>query len=166
MQKNVLICFTSIIALVVSSSFIIFVKSPLYSSIPPAYHTGAIGLYCTNCHAGAGLNSGGGSVSVSGLPVGSYIAGAVYDFSLTTTHGTANRLRWGFSITAKNSAGADVGTFSSTNPNAAPNADNINELSHNNAVSTSPQASYTYDNLKWTAPVTPGPDDTNITFIM
>ncbi len=161
MKKNLFVYLTLIIALVAGSSFIISVKSPLYSSVPPINHTGAItGVNCTGCHAGT-LNSGGGSVSVSGLPIGSYIAGAGYNFSLTTTHGAADRLRWGFSIAARNSAGAEVGTFSTTNPNAALNG---NELSHNNAMSTVASASNTYSNLTWTAPTTPGPDDAVITF--
>ena len=160
MKKNLLLFSTLIIVLVVCSSFFITFKSPLYSSVPPADHTGAIGIYCTNCHAGV-LNSGGGSVSVSGLPMGSYLAGSAYNFSITTIHGDSDRLRWGFSIAARNSAGAAVGTFSSTNPNAGLNG---NELSHLNAVSTTSQGSYTYYNLQWTAPAVPGPNDANITF--
>jgi len=159
-KKNLLVAISLLMAVVLFSSFIIIVKSPLYSSVPPTDHTGAIGLYCTNCHAGT-LNSGGGTVTVSGLPLGSYTAGAGYDFTLTTTHGLPDRTKWGFSIAARNSAGAQVGTFSSTNPNAALNG---NEFSHNNAVSTANSSTYTYNNLKWTAPLTPGPDDASITF--
>ena len=160
MKKNLSIYSFLIIAFVVLSSFIITGESPLFSSAPPINHTGSTGAYCTNCHAGT-LNSGGGSVSVSGLPLGSYIAGTAYNFSLTTTHAAADRTRWGFSIAARNSAGAPVGSFSSTNVNAALNG---NELSHLNAISTPDAASYTYNNLTWTAPTTPGPDDANITF--
>lgn len=161
MKKNLLVFITLIISVVVFSSFIITYKSPLYSSVPPIGYTGTTpNQYCTACHGGA-INSGGGSVTVSGLPLGSYTAGLSYDFSITTTHGTADRQRWGFSIAARNSAGAAVGTFSSTNPNAALNG---NELSHNNAVSTGASSSFTYNNLKWTAPAVPGPNDANITF--
>ena len=160
MKKNLSIYSFLIIAFVVLSSFIITGESPLFSTAPPINHTGSTNAYCTNCHAGT-LNSGGGSVTVSGLPLGSYIAGTAYNFSLTTTHAAADRTRWGFSIAARNSAGAPVGSFSSTNANAALNG---NELSHLNAISTPDAASYTYNNLTWTAPNTPGPDDANITF--
>jgi len=133
----------------------------IYSSVPPEGHTGADGAYCTQCHNSNSLNSGGGNVTVTGLPANTYTAGASYNFSLTTLHGVANRVRWGFSIEARNSLGMAVGTFSTTNPNAGLNG---SELSHKNAVSTGMQASFTYDNLTWTAPSNPSPDDEDITF--
>jgi hypothetical protein len=61
------------------------------------------------------------------------------------------RSRWGFSIASATTGNNAIGTFSSTNANAANNSD---ELSHNGAVVTSTQASYTYTNLTWTAPAT------------
>ena len=132
-----------------------------YSSQPPQGHTGADGSNCTNCHGGFPVNSPGGNVTVSGLPTSGYIPSQAYNFSLTITHSAANRLRWGFAIVARNAAGQNIGTFSSTNPNAAINGA---ELTHNNAVSTSAQASYTYTNLKWTAPPSPGTNDNIVTF--
>jgi hypothetical protein len=137
------------------------VRKNSFSTVPPQGYTGATGDYCTNCHSSFGLNSGGGNVTTSGLPVGSYVAGQAYDFSLTITHGAADRKRWGFSIKAVNSQGQSVGTFSSTQANAAPNG---TELSHNNAVITGSQSSYTYTNLRWTAPANPGVNDRNVTF--
>lgn len=132
-----------------------------YSSQPPTGHAGSQGQYCTNCHGSFSLNSGGGSVSTTGLPTGSYVAGQTYDFSVTIAHGASDRNRWGFSIAARNSAGQPVGTFSSTNPNAALNGD---ELSHNNAVSVPNSSSYTYSNLRWTAPATPSAANHPVTF--
>lgn len=161
MKKNLPIAVFLILIATTLSSFIISINRPFYSSIPPDNHTGAIGVYCTNCHGGSNLNSAGGSVSVTGLPIGSYTAGAAYNFSITTNHSLPNRMKWGFSVAARNSAGAVVGTFSTTNPNAVLNG---NELSHNNAVTTAQQNSYTYNDLTWTAPSVPGPDDANITF--
>lgn len=132
------------------------------SSVPPQGYTGASGLYCTSCHTGNVLNSGGGGVAVSGLPDNGYTAGASYNFDITISHGAVNRKRWGFSIIAKNSAGVTVGTFSSTNPNAAVNGA---ELSHFNAVVfPSFSQSYTYTGLTWTAPANPSAADANITF--
>ncbi len=133
-----------------------------YSFQPPEGYTGANGSNCTSCHGDFAVNSGGGSVTATGLPVGTYTAGTPYNFSLTITHGAANRRRWGFSIAARNNLGQNVGTFTSTNANAGPNG---TELSHNNsAVVTGLQASYTYTNLRWTAPVTPGTAGSQITF--
>jgi hypothetical protein len=135
--------------------------SPNSSFTPPRGYTGATGAYCTNCHGGNVLNAAGGSVSTIGLPLGNYVASGVYDFSLTIQHSVANRSRWGFSIIALNSAGSPVGTFSSTNPNAAVNG---NELSHFSAPTSASQSSYTFSNLRWTAPASTAGNNQTITF--
>ena len=124
-----------------------------YSSQAPQGYTGANGSTCVDCHSSFGLNSGGGSVAVNGLPTSDYVPGKKYDFSLTITHGEADRKRWGFSIKAVNGTGNSVGSFSSSNSNADPNGD---ELSHSGAISTGSTNTYTYDNLYWTAPSAAG----------
>jgi len=132
-----------------------------FSSVPPEGYTGASGDYCVSCHSSFSLNSGGGSVVATGLPSGAYVPGQAYNFTLKISHGAADRKRWGFSIKAVNSVGAQIGTFTSTNANAAPNGE---ELSHNNAVTTANSNNYTYTNLKWIAPASPGANDHNVTF--
>jgi hypothetical protein len=123
-----------------------------YSGQPPTGLTGASGTYCTQCHASNPINTGGGSVTVTGLPSGGYVPNQTYPLSLTITHGTANRRKWGFAISAVNSGGADLGTFSSTNPNAKLNG---SELAHFTAVGSNPATNtYTYTNLAWKAPAT------------
>ena len=119
-----------------------------YSSVPPQGRTGATGTTCRSCHGDFALNSNG-SVSISGLPTSGYVNGTGYPFSLTITHTTADRMRWGFSIKAVNSTGASIGSFSTTNSNAGNNG---SELSHNGAPTTAASGSYTFNNLKWTAP--------------
>lgn len=124
-----------------------------WSSQPPEAFTGATGAFCntSGCHTGNALNAAGGSVVLNGLPM-SYTPNTQYNLSLTITHGAANRQRWGFSIKAVNGMGNSVGTFSSTNANAAPNGE---ELSHQSAVSPGAASNtYTYNNLRWTAPPT------------
>jgi hypothetical protein len=106
------------------------------------------------------LNSPGGDASIIGLPQ-TYEAGKPYTFQIAINHSVANRSRWGFSILARNAAGQNVGSFSSTNNNAALNGA---ELSHSSAVATAATQSYTYQNLVWTAPANPGPNDGDITF--
>lgn len=128
---------------------------------PPTGYTGADGSDCTDCHGGSTVNPAGGSITQSGLPSGSYSPGQTYNFSLTITHSVANRVRWGFSIAARNAANQTIGTFSSTNSNAATNG---NELSHFSAVSTGAQSSFTFNNLQWKAPTSPGPNDNIVTF--
>jgi hypothetical protein len=142
------------------------------SGVPPAGLTGATGQYCNGCHGGATtnpINSGGGGITVTGLPSsGGYVAGQSYPFSITITHSAANRLRWGFSIAARNASGAAIGTFSSTNPNAAINSNTTAanlELSHLNAVTQATASNtFTYNNLVWTAPAAGSPPTGNVTF--
>ncbi len=148
-------------ALLTLLAFLSSFEGLIYSFQPPQGHTGADGVYCNQCHSTNQLNNPGGSITIAGLPANGYTAGTSYNFSLTNTHSVANRVRWGFSIEARNSQNVAVGTFSTTNPNAGLNGA---ELSHKSAVSTGMQASYTYDNLTWTAPVNPSLADENITF--
>ena len=129
------------------------VKRATYNLQPPQGYTGAEGSTCVDCHNSFGLNSGGGHVTVTGLPTSDYVPGKQYDFSLTITHSAANRKRWGFSIKAVDGSDNSVGTFTSTNANAKQNGD---ELSHSNAVITSASSTFTYGNLHWTAPATAG----------
>ena len=133
----------------------------IHSAAPPQGYTGATGEYCTSCHTTNPLNSPGGSTLATGLP-DSYTAAMAYPFSITTSHSNTDRKRFGFSIIAVNKNGVPTGTFSTTNPNAGING---NELSHMNAIIlASAVKSYTYDNLTWTAPVNPGTADQTVTF--
>jgi hypothetical protein len=133
----------------------------IYSSQPPQGHTGADGSYCTDCHTTNPLNNAGGGIAITGLPDAGYAPGTTYSFSLNTTHSAADRKRWGFSIEARNALNQAVGSFGSTNANAAING---NELSHKNAIATGSQSSFTYSNLSWTAPSNPSANDQTITF--
>jgi len=148
---------------VASTSSFMIKRHPNFSGQAPSGYAGSTpGQYCTSCHGGAALNTAGGSVSTSGLPTAGYLPGAQYNFTLTTTHALANRLRWGFAVTAKNSLGDDVGSFSTTNPNASVSD---GELSHSNPpIQPTGSSSFTQTNLVWTAPATPGPNDQVVTF--
>jgi hypothetical protein len=165
-QKNLLIVSILTISIAALSSSFVSFHHPLSSFVPPQTYTGALGYNCINCHAGNPLNNTGGSVVVSGLPTGSYTAGTQYNFSLTITHGTADRTRWGFSMAARNSAGVPVGTFSTVDPDPNVNhaAVNGDDFSHYAAQFTAAQSSYTFSGLRWTAPAVSGPNDLNITF--
>lgn len=129
------------------------------SSNPPEGYTGADGDYCVSCHASYALNSGGGSITATGLPSASYTAGQNYNFSLSISH-PSSRARWGFSIAARDANGQPVGSFSSTSANAGING---SELSHTAAVSFA-GTSYTFNNLRWTAPASPTQAQKNVTF--
>jgi hypothetical protein len=149
---------TLAVLFLVLTSFSILMRS----AVPPQGYTGAAGRNCTSCHGGAALNSGGGTISLSGLPSGGFSPGTAYDFSLQITHGTSDRRRFGFSIEARNSAGQKAGSFSSTNPNAGNNGDELSQL--NAPLLAAGTGSFTYANLRWTAPELPAAADSVITF--
>jgi hypothetical protein len=144
-------------------SVIVFASAKLLNMTqPPQGHTGATtGVNCTTgCHAGNPLNATGGSVVVNNLP-SNYNAGTTYPFTITVTHGAANRIRWGFSIRAVGTNNNDVGTFSTTNTNAAVNGA---ELSHLNAPFAPTGNTFTFNNLSWRAPTSPTAQEQTVTF--
>jgi hypothetical protein len=153
--------------LLVSTAFLLFSFNTLVghvsSGIPPGGYNGEFGFYCNACHTSYGLNSGGGTVIATGLPAGGYIAGQSYPFSITISHGTADRTRWGFEIAARNSLGQPVGDFI---PSASSYLISQAQLGHLGATFTAPADQYTYTGLTWTAPPTPTPDDVMVNFYM
>jgi hypothetical protein len=147
MKKIIILSIISLAILVATLSF----RTPFSATSPAAGYTGAPpnNRTCVNCHNDFALNSGGGSVFATGLPSGTYNAGQVYNFSITITHGSPAGI-WGFEIKACQTDGTVVGTFSTTNPNVVVAS---SELKQSNAVIVT-GTSYTYTNLKWTAPST------------
>lgn len=129
-----------------------------FSSGPPLAHTGAPGEQtCIECHGSFSINSGGGSVAITGLP-DSYTPGTKY--SLTVTVSQNGRRRWGFQTTALADDGSFVGSFTSTN-GAFTQIRNqsvsgkvrtyINHTSSGTQNGTQNTASFRFD---WTAPAT------------
>jgi hypothetical protein len=152
------------ITLILTSAFVIFFfsSSTQFSSAPPSGYSGVNGYTCANCHAGSPVNIGGGAVTITGLPTGSYTPGRAYPISITISHGTSNRSRWGFSLAARNGVGQAAGTFITTNPNTT--LIGAAEIGHNAAVVTPLSSSYTYSGIQWVAPSTPSTNDLNIKF--
>ncbi|WP_462254651.1 choice-of-anchor V domain-containing protein [Ferruginibacter sp.] len=143
--------------IICAAIFITSQSGLLYSFQPPPNYTGAEGSTCAQCHGN--FNNGGGGVATTGLPEGSFIAGQEYNFSVNLSHPTT-RGRWGFAIDARDANNQPVGTFSSANPNALPN---VSELSHHMAVFQT-GTSFSYNNLKWTAPANPTLAQKTVTF--
>lgn len=146
-------------------------NAPLGYTTAPKQGTTSGARNCTSCHGDFGINSGGGAVVATGLPSGSYLAGQVYNFSVTVTHSTADRTKWGFAIKAVNTVNNNVvGTFTTTNTTNASvkgtAAGNTMELSHKAAGSVANSKTYTFNNLTWTAPAVPGTNDGNIKFYL
>ena len=76
---------------------------------PSPSHTGAPSeSNCTACHSDFPLNSGGGGVSISGLPA-NYLPGRQYSITVKTTQQFSTS--YGFQMTAIDAAGARAGTF-------------------------------------------------------
>jgi hypothetical protein len=138
-----------VLAILVIPTFFSFTK-PIFSSVPPQGYTGATGSYCSTagCHSSFLLNSGGGNVTTIGLPT-SITLGTTYNFSTVITHAVADREKFGFAIKAVDASNTTVGTFSTTNANAFVSG---TEITHFNAPFVLSTDSYTYGNLKWTAP--------------
>lgn len=140
-----------------------FISADLFfSGGAPSGYTGANGVTCaqSGCHSGNALNASGGSVVISGIP-DSYTPGTTYTFSVTITHGTANRSKWGFAVKAIGSNNSNVGSFTTTNNNAGLIGDQ--EIGHVSAPSQS-GATYTFNNLRWTAPANPQSTEQTVRF--
>jgi len=85
-----------------------------YQSGPPTQLTGAPGEFdCSSsgCHTGGGVNSGSGTLAVTGLP-------AAYrpnqEIDLTVTLSQTNRARFGFELTAIDDQGRKAGQLTVT----------------------------------------------------
>lgn len=76
---------------------------------PVASHTGAPDeANCSSCHGGEPVNSGGGEIFVSGLPV-NYRPGQQYPVTVTLNH--FNAVLYGFQTTAIDRVGLGAGAF-------------------------------------------------------
>jgi len=81
---------------------------------PPAAHTGAPGeATCTECHNSFALNSGPGSLTITGLPA-TYSPNQEITITVTLTH--PSRPRYGFQVTAIDDSGRLVGALMVTDP--------------------------------------------------
>ncbi|MEP7038830.1 MAG: choice-of-anchor V domain-containing protein [Acidobacteriota bacterium] len=79
------------------------------ASGPTPSHTDAPGeTNCTECHRGPMVNSGSGSIKISGVPA-NYLPNQ--QISLTTTVSQASAVVFGFQLTAVDSQGKQVGTY-------------------------------------------------------
>ncbi len=84
---------------------------------PSASHTGAPGeATCTSCHVDFPLNSGPGSVTLSGVPA-NYLPNQ--QISLTVTTAQADAVIYGFQLTAVDSQGRRIGTYTLPTQNPA-----------------------------------------------
>jgi len=85
-----------------------------YSTGPPPSYTGAPGEEtCVSCHSSFPLNSGGGTLTITGLPA-NYSPGQEVNITITLTQ--SDRALYGFQATAVDDAGRQAGTLLVTDP--------------------------------------------------
>jgi hypothetical protein len=98
--------------LLASTTVLLVGKAYTNSSGPPAFHTGAPGDHGTcavsGCHNSFPLNSGTGSVQITGLPA-SYNPGETYNLVVTVAR--TGQVRGGFQLTAKKADGTRSGNL-------------------------------------------------------
>ena len=86
-----------------------------WSSGPPDERTGAPGeatCRAFGCHESFPLNSGGGSVTITGIPP-AFAQGAAYDLIVRLRK--TGQERWGFQLRTRTASGAQGGTLEVTN---------------------------------------------------
>lgn len=106
--------------LAVAAVFVVFFilgsmvgKDPVSASAsgPSASHTNAPGEdNCTTCHTSFTVDSGGGSVSISGIPA-NYLPNQQVAITVTTEDAGPSSLLFGFQMTAVDNLGRPVGTY-------------------------------------------------------
>jgi len=147
-----------IIIIIILTAFAFITSNPNcptgYTMAPTS--TGSV-RNCTSCHGDYSLNSGGGNITITGLP-STFTPGTAYPFSIKIAHGTADRKIWGYAIKAiDTTTNTVVGTWTSTNVNSSIKGTaggSTYELSHANAAVTTVANNYTYTGLTWNAPAT------------
>ena len=123
-------------------------RSDAFSSAAPTGRTGAPGgtVTCANCHTGS---PGEGSVGISVTNGNEYTPGQMIELMVTVADPT--RVRWGFSMVARDTDNntVDVGSWVVSNP--ADTGVNGTHVGHVNAPFNT--ANYTFT-VNWTPPAT------------
>ena len=124
---------------------------------PPSRNTGAPGEQtCTGCHDTSALNSGGGALTLTGLPAGGYAPSQSIPLSVTMQQ--AGRSRFGFQVTAIDDTGKQAGTIvvadaARTTLSTGTVQNNTRQyLGQTNAGSSATSAGQGSWNFTWTAP--------------
>ena len=125
---------------------------------PPPSRTGAPGateFTCaiSGCHTSFALNTGGGSVAISGMP-DNYTPGQDYTITVTVTF--TGRIRFGFQSTIIDDQGRSTGTITATEPNNRTSIQNGTVGGNlrryiNHTGNGTGQSSWSF---RWTAPAT------------
>jgi uncharacterized protein (TIGR03437 family) len=122
-----------------------------FSSGPPSEATGGFGeSTCFFCHAGIGVNTGPGSITISAPAA--YSSGQTYE--ITVRVADPNQRRWGFELSARTENGQQAGGLSPTNNQTqlVPTFNGIQYIAHT-SVGTRPGVTQGVNfTFNWTAP--------------
>jgi hypothetical protein len=123
------------------------------SSGPLNGYTGAPGEpNCTACHTSFPVNSGAGSLAVTGLP-GSYAPGETYDLQVHLIDPDASR--WGFEFTILDAAGQSAGTLANVSTATQVSTDALSGkvyAKHTLSGTRNGQVNEADWTVRWTAP--------------
>lgn len=118
-----------------------------YSGIPN-------GTTCnmSTCHTGGAVNSGPGSVVITtDIPVTGYIAGTVYQITVTVNSGGANGVAYGFSCSATKTGTATLTSGFAASDNSTLAKSSGAYIVHKNSVNGNGATSHAFV-FNWTAP--------------
>lgn len=116
----------------------------------PGGRTGSIGdngQNCTGCHSGTPQSAT--NWITTDIPTSGYVPGQTYTITATGTH--TGVVKFGFELTAENSAGAKVGTFIITNTTQTKLVNQNKAVTHLTA-GTTPSGNTKTWSMNWTAP--------------
>ncbi|MDA0204709.1 MAG: hypothetical protein O2795_05095 [Acidobacteria bacterium] len=127
-----------------------------FSEGPPSEHTGGFGEEtCTECHIDTPVNTGPGGIIISGAPI-AYMSGVVYPITVRVEDPGADRMRWGFQLSARTQGGVQAGNLTPTDgfTQLAETFNNIQYIEHTEdgtRLGMSAGADFLFN---WTAPDT------------
>ena len=122
-----------------------------FSGGPPDARTNAPGeANCTACHTTFPLNSGLGSLSVSGVP-GAYEPGTAYD--LTVNLADPDAQRWGFEFTVLDGSGVSTGALTTLDGDVQLSTSGSRTYAKHTSAGTHPGTTGSHAwTVRWTAP--------------
>lgn len=104
---------------------------------------------CTSCHTGTPVNQSGWITST--IPAQGYTPGQTYQITVSGTH--TGVVRFGFELTAENSSGQKVGSFTITESTRTKLVNQNKAVTHL-FTGTTPSGNSNSWNVNWTAPAT------------
>jgi FlgD Ig-like domain len=134
-------------------------RAQAFSSNPPNERTNAPGEgNCTACHSSFALNSGTGTLAVTG-PIVSYVPGQSYDLQVELQDPDASR--WGFEFTIIGADGNEIGSLTSLDGQTQVGTNGVRTYGkHTSAGTQNGTTTGVSWTVRWTAPAAGAGDAT------